>query len=75
MSAAATLFDRATQRWEETWRSIGYPAPDLEDEAWVTRMADRLTRPVVLVDGAVDVSDRLVAAAPAAPVLMVKPAS
>ena len=42
--AAATLVDRATQRWEETWRSIGYPAPDLEDDAWVTRMADRLTR-------------------------------
>ncbi len=73
--AAATLVDRATQRWEETWRSIGYPAPDLEDEAWVTRMADRLTRAVVLVAGAVDLSDRLVAAAPAAPVLVVKPAS
>ena len=52
--AAATLVDRATQRWEETWRSIGYPAPDLEDDDWVTRMADRLTRAVVLVAGAVD---------------------
>ena len=73
--AAATLVDRATQRWDETWRSLGYPAPDLEEADWVTRMADRLTRAVVLVAGAVDVSDRLVAAAPAAPVLVVKPAS
>jgi hypothetical protein len=38
-------------------------------------MTDRMTRPVILVAGAVELSERLAAAAPAAPVLVVKPAS
>lgn len=73
--AVSTLLARATARWEEAWRSLGEDPPQSVDHGWVASMAQRMTRPVVLVADATGLGERLVEAAPAAAVLVVEPAS
>lgn len=72
---AATLVRRAVEHWEEGWRTLQVPAPESIDHEWVVRLADRMARPVVLVDEAVGWAERIARRAPAAPVLAVEPAS
>ncbi len=73
--AVSTLVERATARWAEGWRSLGEDPPASIDHEWVEAMARRMTRPVVLVADATALGERFADVAPAAPVLVVEPAS
>lgn len=73
--AVSTLLQQATERWAEGWRSLGQDPPASVDHEWVESMARRMTRPVVLVADATALGERFVDVAPAAPVLVVEPAS
>jgi hypothetical protein len=73
--AVSTLLERAITRWEEGWRSLGIDPPETIDHEWVESLAKRMSRPIVLVADATELGDRFVDAAPAAPVLVVEPAS
>jgi hypothetical protein len=73
--AVSTLLERAIARWVEGWRSLGEDPPESVDHEWVESMARRMTRPVVLVADAAALGERFVDVAPAAPVLVVEPAS
>jgi hypothetical protein len=71
--AVAPLLERALAAWADWWASLGQEPPDdAAETAWVERLAERLGRPVVLVAGAVAGRERVAAAAPAAPVLVVE---
>jgi hypothetical protein len=70
--AASTLLARALERWEQGWRSLGVEPAPVADEAWVQRLAERMARPIVLVGEAAERGAPLVAAAPAAPVVVVE---
>ncbi len=70
--AVSTLLNRALGEWEAFWRATGVEPPASADQAGVDEMAERLTRPVVLVAEAVDVAHELAAAVPAATVVVVQ---
>jgi hypothetical protein len=70
--AVAPLLARALSSWSAGWEALGAEPPAAVDHDWVAALAERLTRPVVLVGDAVEGLEPLVAAAPAAPVVVVE---
>ena len=72
--AVSVLFQRAVQRWEEGWRSLGLEPPSSADPEAMDQSLDRLVRPVVLVGGAAEGAGLIAMAAPAAVVLVVEDA-
>jgi hypothetical protein len=70
--AVSILLRRALDEWEAFWRATGVEPPASADQAGTDQMADRLTRPVVLVADAIDVAHELAAAVPAAAVVVVQ---
>jgi hypothetical protein len=69
--AVSTLLSLARARWTDGWRSVGFDEPMVESGAMDAVVA-RGVSPVVLAGGAVERADAIVAAAPAAPVLVVE---
>jgi hypothetical protein len=72
--AVSTLLDRASARWEDAWRELGFDSPPVEPASMPT-VVKRGGQLVVLVGGAVDRAAQVVEAAPAAPVVAVEAAS
>jgi hypothetical protein len=70
--AASALLARAMERWEEGWRSLGVDPAPAADDAWAEQLAERMARPIVVVAEATARQADLVAAAPAAPVVVVE---
>ncbi len=58
-------------RWASAWRSLGRPAPGpLDAQAAVARLAEQLTRPLVVVGPAIARAAELARVAPSAPVIV-----
>ncbi len=72
--AASSLLQRALSQWAEGWESFGYDVPAVEPAAMGGMLA-RAARAVVLAGTAVERADRIVEAAPAAPVLVLNEVS
>jgi hypothetical protein len=68
--AVSTLLSLARSQWTDGWRSFGFDEPMVEPGAMDAVVA-RGVSPAVLAGGAVKRADAIVAAAPAAPVLVV----
>ncbi len=69
--AVSILLQRALQRWEEGWRSLGLEPPSSDDQAAMDQAVDRLLRPVVLAADAADRAEPISLAAPGATVVRV----
>lgn len=69
--AVSILLQRAIERWEEGWRSLGLEPPACADQAAMDQIVDRLLRPVVLVAEAADRAELIALMAPAAVVVRV----
>jgi hypothetical protein len=69
--AVSVLLERALQRWEEGWRSLGLEPPATADQATMAQTVDRALRPVVLAGDAGDRAEPISLAAPAATVVRV----